>query len=274
MKIGIYYHSGTGTTAKYAVEIAKGFKSKGHDTTLTRITHEFPETNPEFDIVGIGTPTMGFRCPSFVLKMIKNFIDKEQPYFLFNTCAGVPGNTFPQLYRKMKKKNWILIDSIISKGRGSSNIKAWRPSLDKPFPDNDSLAEEEFEKANNFAESVLDSYQKIIIDKTMQPLKFRSNYLLAPMIMLSDNILAKGIVGKKKVLIEKCTKCGLCFTKLCPSGCITLDSDNFPQFNEKLCISCNSCVNLCPELAIVGRGKNKHAYTVNKDYILKFDKMI
>ena len=76
------------------------------------------------------------------------------------------------------------------------------------------------------------------------------------------------------VMHEKCTKCGLCFTKLCPSGCITLDSDNFPQFNEKLCISCNSCVNLCPELAIVGRGKNKHAYTVNKDYILKFDKMI
>jgi flavodoxin/Pyruvate/2-oxoacid:ferredoxin oxidoreductase delta subunit len=274
MKIGIYFHSGSGTTAKYAVEIAKGFKSRGHDTMLTRITHEFPETDTEFDIVGIGTPTMGFRCPRFVMKKIQNFKDKDQPYFLFNTCAGVPGNTFPQIYRKMKKKNWILIDSIISKGRGSSNIKAWRPSLEKPFPETDSLADEEFEKANNFADSVLDSYQKIIVDNTLQPQKLRLKYLMTPMIMLSDNVLAKGTVGKKKVLIEKCTKCGLCATKICPSGCITLNSENYPQFNEKLCISCNGCVNLCPELAIVGRGRNKHAYTANTDYILKIDTMI
>jgi len=269
MKIGIIYHSGTGTTAKLAKEIASEFKEIGHTVQLFRIPKfKFKEIG-DFDIIGIGTPTMGFRAPSFVMKFIKSFPTKNQPYFLFNTCSGTPVNTFSRIYRQLKKKNWKLLDFMSLKAQGTTNIKAWRPKQTEEPPKLDGIADSEFEKAKPFTSSILENYSQIILEKTSPPKSVKLKLLMTVMFLLSDNMLAKGTIGKKVVDLEKCTKCGLCATKICPSGCITLNGESIPEFNEKLCISCQGCVNLCPELAITGKGKNKHAFTTYNKYIIQ-----
>ena len=57
-------------------------------------------------------------------------------------------------------------------------------------------------------------------------------------------------VGFKHVDNEKCTRCGLCATKICPSGTIRLSKNKTPRFAEIYCVGCNGCVNLCPADAI------------------------
>jgi len=269
MKIGIIYHSGTGTTAKLAKEIASEFKEKGHTVQIFRIPKFNFEEIGDFDIIGIGTPTMGFRAPSFVMKFIKSFPTKNQPYFLFNTCSGTPVNTFSRIYRHLKKKNWKLLDFLSLKAQGTTNIKAWRPKNTEELPKLDGIAESEFEKAKQFTSSILENYTQIVQEKTSPPKSVKLKYLLTAMFLLSDNMLSKGTIGNKVVNLEKCTKCGLCATKICPSGCITLNSESIPEFNEKVCISCQGCVNLCPELAITGKGKNNHPFTTYNKYIIQ-----
>ena len=237
MKICLIYHSGTGTTAKYADQIAQGFEEFDHTVIQYRVNSVTDEDLEGYDLIGVGTPTYAFRAPHFIIKKINTFPEKEQPYFLFNTCAGSPGNTFSRMYKALKKKNWILLVTIFSKRQETTNIQSWRPKLEESPPEKDGLADEEFERARNFASSVLESYQEIIIDKTKQPLRIRTKLLPAITILLKDKWLAKVIIGKKSVDLEKCTKCGFCATKICPTGCISMDSDNLPTFNEKLCIS-------------------------------------
>ena len=45
-------------------------------------------------------------------------------------------------------------------------------------------------------------------------------------------------VGIKRINKEKCTKCNLCATKICPSGAITINNNQYPKINE--CIGINS----------------------------------
>ncbi|QEE16908.1 EFR1 family ferrodoxin [Promethearchaeum syntrophicum] len=269
MKIGIIYHSGTGTTARLAQEIKSGFEEKGNAVQIFRIPKFRIEDIEDFDILGIGTPTMGFRTPSFVMDFIKLFPTKNQPYFLFNTCSGTLVNTFSRIYRHLKKKNWKLLDVLSLKGQGTTNIKAWRPKITEELSKMDGIAESEFEKAKQFTSSILENYTQIIQEKTSPAKTVKLKYLMTVMFLLSDNLLAKGTIGKKVVNLERCTKCGLCATKICPSGCITLNSESIPEFNEKLCISCQGCVNLCPELAITGKGKKNYPYTTYNKYIIQ-----
>ena len=56
-------------------------------------------------------------------------------------------------------------------------------------------------------------------------------------------ILRKGI----KVDKEKCNKCGQC-ARNCLAQCITLDP--FPFVNNKKCVVCLGCINLCPKDAL------------------------
>ncbi|MHA1733405.1 MAG: ATP-binding protein [Promethearchaeota archaeon] len=58
------------------------------------------------------------------------------------------------------------------------------------------------------------------------------------------------VEGKKRVDPLLCTGCGLCATRICPAGAITLDASSRTTFKRFKCIGCEGCVNLCPQLAI------------------------
>jgi Fe-S-cluster-containing hydrogenase component 2 len=77
-------------------------------------------------------------------------------------------------------------------------------------------------------------------------------------------------VGFKRVDKQKCTKCKLCVTTICPSGAIKLTKENWPKFIEIYCVGCNGCVNLCPTDAIwTYQTRNKKQYNLYKEFILK-----
>ncbi|NVM03951.1 MAG: 4Fe-4S binding protein [Candidatus Helarchaeota archaeon] len=48
---------------------------------------------------------------------------------------------------------------------------------------------------------------------------------------------------------DTCTGCGTCEEK-CPTGAISVGSDNLANVNEELCIGCGICAHFCPEGAI------------------------
>ena len=76
-------------------------------------------------------------------------------------------------------------------------------------------------------------------------------------------------VGIKRADKKKCTSCGLCATKICPSNSIRLNKKNQPKFAEIYCTGCNGCVNLCPADAIwTYQTKNRMAYNLYKELIL------
>jgi formate hydrogenlyase subunit 6/NADH:ubiquinone oxidoreductase subunit I/menaquinone-dependent protoporphyrinogen IX oxidase len=269
MRIAIIYHTGTGSTARCAEEIGKGWRNLGHEVHYFRIKANSTELLDGFDLVGIGVPTMNFRLSSFVKHHLQTYPKSSQPYFIFNTCAGSPGNTIYNISQILSKKGWRLIGSLSIAGKGSINIIAWRPTIEKSTLEKDGFSDEVLVKAQDFPKTLIENYQKIIVNQTLATLKEKFHLFLAPMMLMPDSLLAKGTIGKKRVILEKCTKCGLCATVICPSGCISMDDKNLPKFNEKLCIGCQGCVNLCPSLAIEGKAKGKSPFTLFSIWVLK-----
>jgi len=61
-------------------------------------------------------------------------------------------------------------------------------------------------------------------------------------------IISKFSYFKIHINKEKCQSCGLC-SKICPSGCITIEEENKAVDNE-MCINCMKCVSKCPHDAM------------------------
>ncbi|MCP4763893.1 MAG: hypothetical protein GY870_19130 [archaeon] len=270
MKIALIYHSGTGSTAFVASEIATELRKSDHDVQIFRINKISADEINGFDLIGIGSQTIAFRAPSFIINLLKSYPTMEQPYFIFNTCSGTPINTIPRISKTLKKKNWILLDYITLIGKGATNIQSWRPSEEKPVPDKDGLSEESLKKIPDFVKNVEKAYKDIIIDKTGTPKPVKSKFIMKVTYLFSDNLMSGFIMGKKSVDREKCTgeSCGLCYNIICPSGCITKGSDGLPVFNEEFCVCCNGCVTVCPKSAIIGKGYGKYPYKPYIKYIV------
>jgi flavodoxin/Pyruvate/2-oxoacid:ferredoxin oxidoreductase delta subunit len=270
MKIGIACFSGTGTTLMFAHEIAKGLEEKGHEVEISRLHRMNPIDLEKYDIIGFGTPTYSFTIPSNVGRFLNSLNSLKKPYFLFATCGGQPGNTIAAMHSTVKERLGPLLGFVIGLGR-TGNIRAWRPTYDKPEP-KDGLSESEIKKANEFGRNLPDLYQKIAVEKTMKSPKISYSILTGFVNTIASYEYQMRILeGNKKVDHEKCTKCGLCAEKICPSGSITQKSkDDFPEINNKTCFGCSGCVNLCPVLAIYSnKNENKHPYKIYAKYIFK-----
>ncbi len=268
MKIGIACFSGTGTTIMFANEIRKGLEEKGHSADIFRLHRIQPSELERYDIIGFGTPTYSFTMPSNVGRFLNSVPSMKKPYFLFATCGGQPGNTIAAMHSAVKENMGPLLGFIIGIG-GTGNIRAWRPTLDKPKP-KDGLSDSEIQKAKDFGRNLFELYQKIAVEKIMKSPKVSYSILTGFVNTIASYESQMRILeGNKKVDHEKCTKCGLCANRICPSGSITQKSkDEFPEINNKTCFGCSGCVNLCPVLAIYSsKNVNKHPYNLYAKYI-------
>lgn len=269
MKIGIIYLTGTGSTGIFGSEIAQGFNDLGHNIVIGRFDKMQQEQWLDCDILGFGSPTFSYQAPRFFLRYLKSLPPLNKPYFLFCTCGGQPGNTFWSMYKILKKKQGIFLDSIV--GKGPNNIRAWRPKLSYTLPPQyDGLTSYDLAAARDFSTIIIKKFESVIVNHTQSPKKEYPNLIcsiLTPLI--SQRWQMAMVEGIKHVDLEKCTACGICANKICPSGAITLDSQNHPIFNQNICIGCSGCVNLCPTLAIwTKNGINKHPYTLYAKYVL------
>jgi len=172
------------------------------------------------------------------------------------------------MYQVLQKKHGIYLGGIV--GKGPNNIRAWRPNLTEALPSYDGIRDADLGLARDFSTVILKQLDEIVVKHTKSPEKEYPNVIcsiLTPFI--SQRWEMAWVEGVKQVDLEKCTACGLCAKKICPSGAITLDGQNHPVFNQKICIGCSGCVSLCPTLAIwTKKGINKHPYTVYAKYVL------
>lgn len=260
MKIGIVYFSGTGSTAKFASEIAQGFRDREHSVYISRFDKVDLEQLMQCEILGFGAPTYNY-C---IVRKFMNFLNSlpagNLPYFLFVTCGGQPGYSFFTMYQPLHKKGYIFLGKIL--GNGCNNIRAWRPKLSKPIP-TDCLDSEDLTKARDFAQVIDQAFSEIIIQHSREPPKIRRNLLQDLWCAaMTWPFMMRQIEGHKNVDLNLCTRCGLCATKICVSGSITLSDDKTPIIHNGTCIGCGGCVNLCPQLAISSAlNKNRHPFT-------------
>jgi len=181
----------------------------------------------------------------------------------------MPGNTLWNLYKLMYKRGGKCLGSLNT--YSSNNLRSWRSKTSSSEPVGDGFGSHQIIRTREFAHQILENYQKIIVEKTAKPKRilpkpFWSFYSL----FFTYNWQMRTILGKKYVLEDKCIKCGLCSDKICPSGCISLNNEGVPVFNESKCVGCQGCVSLCPELAIeTKKCKNKYPYDIYRKYLLK-----
>ena len=277
MKILIMYFSGTGSTAKVANDIGKSIQNIKDDQENQHIIEFLPikraflsQKNTTidfstFDLIGIGTPTYSFRAPRLVTKILKSLKIKSMPYFLFLSCGGMEGLTFLKIYKILNKKKCTLIGTHAA--YGSNNLRSWRSKLSKPVPISDGLHLNEKARISNFAQLIIKNYNSII-KGNVEPLNVRGNIPWSIYCgLFTYGWQMRFILGKKYVIEEKCTKCGICAENICPSECISIGNNGYPQFKEFNCIGCQGCVSLCPTLAIESRkSKGNHPYTIYKKY--------
>jgi uncharacterized protein (DUF362 family)/Pyruvate/2-oxoacid:ferredoxin oxidoreductase delta subunit len=62
-------------------------------------------------------------------------------------------------------------------------------------------------------------------------------------------LVKTGMSLKPLVVREKCTACGVC-TEACPVEAVTVSNGNYAQINDKNCIRCYCCHEMCQESAI------------------------
>ncbi|MBD3189489.1 MAG: hypothetical protein GF308_02545 [Candidatus Heimdallarchaeota archaeon] len=272
MKCAFVYFSGTGITPKFASEIAKGMKSRDNatfDFLRVKKGEIFEFTN--YDFIGIGAPAYSLRAPRLMTKLLRKMTFHGKPFFVFATYNTMPGNTLWDLYRVVKKSAGVCLGYL--QGSITVNIRAWNPkkSSGKQLK---KITEAVKDQARAFGKKLVGRYQQWLLNKDGQQQQAKwvppkRLLLVTWAAFFTWNWQMMLTVGFKRVDKKKCTRCGLCATKICPSEAIYLTNEHLPTFVERRCVGCNGCVNLCPEDAIwTYQTRNRLPYDLYKEYIL------
>lgn len=265
MKVGIIYLSGTGSTAKFAEEIALGFREAGHEVELHRFEKCNPQTVEKFEILGLGCPTYSYAAPPIFLGFLKTLPNRQFPFFAFCTCGGQPANTTWDIYNVMKTKG-VFIGDII--GKGPNNIRAWRPKLTQPKL-LDGIRTEDMARARDFVHVIEGNYKLVVTKGQAIKKPWFSRIAWLWKFVFARPWQMAWLEGKRRVNLQVCNRCGLCATRICVSGAITLAADKIPQINQAKCIGCGGCINLCPVTAIDSpKNYNRQPYKVYQSSVL------
>ncbi|OQX63279.1 MAG: hypothetical protein B5M56_03510 [Desulfococcus sp. 4484_241] len=98
---------------------------------------------------------------------------------------------------------------------------------------------------------------KIDLNTKIVPLrdfKMPATFVTGMVGIFLNRILSKQMSCLPVVVEEKCQKCGLC-VKHCPVGAMKIKKDKCPSADKNICISCYCCQEMCPEDAIILKGR-------------------
>ncbi|MHA1777044.1 MAG: hypothetical protein DRO88_03105 [Promethearchaeia archaeon] len=270
LKILLIYFSGTGSTAEFALNLGDFIQEKGNTVDYIRLTRKVMEKSKEnfdkYDLIGFGSPVWSWRTPRIITRYVSTLKLPKIPYFNFFSCGGSLGNAPWSLYKALRNSGGIYLGTVIA--TGTNNIRSWRPKLDKPGDQFNELNSTEIQTSQKFISSLLELLHHQELKEGPAPPRIWYWSLVNS--VFSYPFEMRKFVGTKKINQEKCTKCGLCATRICPSNAISIGSDGFPQINEKLCYGCHGCINLCPTLAINTKlSQSHHPFTNYGKNILK-----
>lgn len=301
MRILLYFFSGTGITAYTAAVLAEHFRRSGQQVDLIRYKREAPVPDTkEYDLVGIGAPAYAYYPPRGFLSSMKTFSSANLPFFLFVTSHSAPGITAERLYRVMSRKGYRYFGPVFET-KGINNIRSWRAkevggyTTSRPVPSGGGSASvspggqetlyftrpaeqwicELLAKLTDWAAGVEGADEHGTAgegrgNRKDDSVKFRLGlYLFTRLFSYRWQMaVVEGI--RKRIDEKRCTGCGLCVRKICPSGALCFDEEKpVPVIRHNLCVGCSGCLNLCPEGAVITTmSRKRKPYTGTKEYIL------
>lgn len=238
--IGLFYFSGTGTTKLVCNIFKENFEGLNEKVTVYCID-EIVKANEkvsleQFDLVGIGTPILGFGIPRLVLDFLKKLDQcNELKTFVFFTCAGIGAeNSYAplQIKKVLSKKGFDIVYERFFPVASNWMVKFKDEAVKK-------LHKVTYKKVSRTIDEIFEGKERYIHTGFVQRIIF-------PIVThFSSNFFR--IVAKDLYANETCIKCGLCIKK-CPTNNIHIKKDKI-QFHSR-CLSCMRCIYICPRKAL------------------------
>lgn len=257
MKCVVIYYSQTGNTEKIARAIQSGVKQTGSDCDIVKLQDADPRKLYNYDLIGIGSCVLAF-VPENVGTFISNMRSVGgKHFFAFCTHGTHPELYFPDIVRRLKKREAVVIGTHDWYG------SVFLPSMPKPYPTDGHPDEIDLQEATEFGREMVEKsgritagekglipatppWPKDVKKKDLDPaaldptfasvLKYHKEKCVYPKCRLCvDNCPVYGIdlSLKEPVIAKPCIGCELC-TRICPTG--ALESDEFDEILEELTI--------------------------------------
>ncbi len=232
----VYYFSGTGNTLYATKEVTKDVQG----VELISIKKSLGENIRPTGAVGIAFPLYAFGLP----KMVKQFLAESDfsqvdYFFALQTRSASPGRAFTDLQKFANRKL-------------NASFVVNMPSAYLVFGEleSDEKREKILCKASKKLQKIKVQIEAQAKNKVREILSLKLFFTLIYKLWSRFSDL-----GKKYFVDNKCTGCGIC-SKVCPSGCITMQSSE-PVWSAGKCESCMACINYCPTRAIQLNVKTK-----------------
>jgi len=247
MNVLIICFSQTGNTQKLADRISKGIVDSGNKCSTIEMKHANIDEIPDYELMGIGTPTFFYREPVNVKTFIQKIPKQDGKHcFLFCSHGSIMGNTLYYMQEQLKEKGYVVIGTFDSYADASLQFypKVWHTA---GHPD-----EIELNKAQQFGRSICDVSARI---------QNGEQNLIPEFQLIEDTWWAEAskkmtleslrqVFPKFSINQDRCSQCLIC-QENCPVDAIDMEADP-PDIQKEGCIFCLYCEKACPEGAIEG----------------------
>jgi len=243
MKGVLYYFSGTGNTKWAAIKLKNSFKSYDIDLDLISIEKENKINLRGYSFIGIGTPIYAEIEPKIMEDFIKSVPETKisMKCIVFSTQGGSSCSAIREISRLLKAKGYnVVIESMIKMPNNYFFSFGKEPSNDKIG----TMLENAENKINKIA--------KKFNENTIYRI---STFILRQKLgIIGGKVFRKTIprISKNITSTDECKKCGLCLRN-CPKGNITFENGH--AIFHSNCILCLRCIYICPQNAVVYKGK-------------------
>jgi|WetSurMetagenome_2_1015567.scaffolds.fasta_scaffold03908_8 ferredoxin/flavodoxin len=255
MKCAVVYFSMTGNTEKIAGTIQKGIQTTAGNCDLLKVKEIKAEALQQYDLVGLGSPVLGFVEAAPVTRLITNMRGMAGKHaFAFATHGTRVEFFFPSIVTKLMAKGLVVI------GLYNCYADVFMGGMVRPYPTAGHPDEIDLGEAEVFGREMVERSQRVAAGETslIPRLPEWAEY------DVEEYMRKRAIVeiewgspiemskrGFRPVKLsfnrEDCNGCGLCVKK-CLVKCIDLTGT--PPIDERACISCGGCADVCPTGAI------------------------
>jgi len=259
----IYFHTASGNTGWVTGQIAQQLRDRRVEVVTSNIAHQQDTADMEnFDMTGFGCPVMGFR-PTFSMTDFISRLPMHQgkPAFIYVTCAGISASSLWMLSQLLNKKGWVVTAAEQFRGEVSWPV-ARLPGI---IPDKGRPDARDIPSIQHFTGTIYEALKSRAENRPVTPLAVPFAFLnpFSYMGRANKAPYLRSIMGTKKVIESRCTRCGIC-QKYCASHAISLNP--YPQFSSA-CTGCWGCYNICPEAAISTFTGTRGRYTSRTEYL-------
>jgi flavodoxin/ferredoxin len=273
MKSILIYFSQTGNTEKIAMAIQKGLKRVSGECDILKIKDASPRRLQQYDLIGLGSPAIGFSEIGSVPPNLKAFINDLRfvgGKLAFAFCThGTHGEMFlPRIARLLKRRGLTVIGTRDWYGT------VYVSYMPKPYPTDGHPDSIDIREAEAFGAEMAEQGLKILAGQTglIPPLpKLPAAMPIPPkrpgVPSLEDHSYTEMLEYHK----EKCLypKCRLCMEN-CPVDGIDLSMH--PPVIAKPCMDCEYCAKICPTGALDNSAYSEFAGPITardiKDFLL------